>query len=89
MLTHMASLNQSLVGTKTEPVALSGQIDQQIVVDQTEAAPLQAEINQYTAQIAKISDELERIEKVDTDPARDDRADRCGQWRFEDGARIL
>ena len=67
MQTHMATLNQSLVGTKTDPVALSGQIDQQIVVDQTEAAPLQAEINQYTAQIAKISDELERIEKVDTD----------------------
>jgi uncharacterized protein involved in exopolysaccharide biosynthesis len=64
---HIATLNESLVGTKSDPVTLSAQIDQQIVVDQTEAAPLQAEIDQYTAQVAKIGVELERIEKVDTD----------------------
>jgi uncharacterized protein involved in exopolysaccharide biosynthesis len=67
MQTHIAALNESVVGTKTDPVTLTSQIDQQIVVDQTESAPLQAEITQYTAQIAKISEELERIEKVDTD----------------------
>ena len=64
---HIASLNGSVVGTKADPVTLSSQIDQQIVVDETEFAPLQAEITEYTGQIARISDELERIEKVDTD----------------------
>ena len=64
---HMAELNASLVGTKSDPVTLSSQIDQQILVDQTENAPLQAEIGEYVAQVAKISDELQRIEKVDTD----------------------
>ncbi|MEI9984001.1 MAG: hypothetical protein WDN69_12805 [Aliidongia sp.] len=64
---HIATLNQSVVGTKSDPVTLTAQIDQQIVVDQTEFAPLQAEITEYTAQVAKISEELERIEKVDTD----------------------
>jgi uncharacterized protein involved in exopolysaccharide biosynthesis len=64
---RIATLNQSVVGTKSDPVTLSAQIDQQIVVDQTEAAPLQAEIDQYVGLVAKISNELERIEKVDTD----------------------
>jgi polysaccharide biosynthesis protein PslE len=64
---RIAELNASLVGTKSDPVTLSSQIDQQILVDQTENAPLQAEIGEYVAQVAKISDELQRIEKVDTD----------------------
>jgi uncharacterized protein involved in exopolysaccharide biosynthesis len=63
---HIAALNGSTDGTKSDPVALSAQIDQQIVIDETEFAPLQAEITEYTAQIAKISAELERIEKADT-----------------------
>jgi uncharacterized protein involved in exopolysaccharide biosynthesis len=65
--THMAALSASLNSTKSDPVTLSSQIDQQIVIDETEYAPLQSEITEYTAQIARIGDELERIEKVDTD----------------------
>lgn len=65
--THMATLSASLNSTKSDPVTLSSQIDQQIVIDETEYAPLQAEITEYTAQITRIGDELERIEKVDTD----------------------
>jgi uncharacterized protein involved in exopolysaccharide biosynthesis len=64
---HMATLNTSQNGTKSDPVTLSSQIDQQIVIDQTEYAPLQAEIDEYEAQVAKVGEELERIEKVDTD----------------------
>lgn len=64
---HISALNGSTDSTKADPVTLSAQIDQQIVIDETEYAPLQDEVNDFTRQIAKISAELERIETADTD----------------------
>ncbi len=63
--THIAKLNGSVDGTRSDPVTLSGQIDQQIVIDQTEYAPLDAEIAAGTALVAKVTAELDRIEKAD------------------------
>lgn len=63
----LSSTGTTRMATATAPSPLAQQIDQEIVMDNAELAPLPSEIARYQALLTSIGDELHRLEQADLD----------------------